>query len=88
LRESYLGLGIALDALSNFHYNKLSILADYSPDGALLLKTQLGGNNPEWNKGQQVNFSMNIEENLLKLMKTLQFTDELTNRIEKRYRTP
>ncbi|WP_028469990.1 YdbH domain-containing protein [Neptunomonas japonica] len=88
LRESYLGLGIALDALSNFHYNKLSILADYSPDGALLLKTQLGGNNPEWNNGQQVNFSMNIEENLHKLMKTLQFTDELTNRIEKRYRTP
>jgi hypothetical protein len=88
LRESYLGLGIALDALSNFHYNKLSIVADYSPNGALLLKTQLGGSNPEWNNGQQVNFSINIEENLHKLMKTLQFADELTNRIEKRYLTP
>ncbi|WP_293268896.1 YdbH domain-containing protein [Neptunomonas sp.] len=88
LRESYLGLGIALDALSNFHFKKLSIGADYSANGALLLKTQLKGSNPEWNNGQQVNFSMNIEENLHKLMKTLQFTDELTNRIEKRYRTP
>ena len=88
LRESYLGLGIALDALSDFHYRELSIGANYTPDGALVLKTHLAGNNPAWNNGQPVNFSMNIEENLLKLMKTLQFTDELTNTIEKRYRTP
>lgn len=88
LRESYLGLGIALDALSNFHYHELSIAANYMPDGALLLKTHLAGKNPTWNNGQAVNFSMNIEENLLDLLKTLQFTDELTNTIEKRYRTP
>ncbi len=88
LRESYLGLGIALDALSNFHYHELSIGANYTPDGALLLKTHLAGKNPTWNNGQAINFSMNIEENLLNLLKTLQFTDELTNTIEKRYRTP
>ena len=88
LRESYLGLGIALDALSDFHYHELSVGTDYTPDGALLLNTRLSGNNPEWNNGQAVNFSMNIEENLLKLLETLQFTDKLTNTIEKRYRTP
>ncbi|WP_372737743.1 YdbH domain-containing protein [Neptunomonas sp.] len=88
LRQSYLGLGIALDALSDFHYRELSVGANYTPDGVLLLKTHLAGNNPAWNNGQAVNFSLNIEENLLNLLKTLQFTDELTNTIEKRYRTP
>ncbi|SFG55221.1 YdbH domain-containing protein [Neptunomonas qingdaonensis] len=88
LRQSYLGLGIALDALADFHYHELSVGANYTPDGVLLLKTHLAGNNPAWNNGQAVNFSLNIEENLLNLLKTLQFTDELTNTIEKRYRTP
>ncbi|SIT00579.1 Dicarboxylate transport [Neptunomonas antarctica] len=88
LRDSYIGLGIALDALSNFHYRHLTIQANYAPDGTLLLENNIEGTNPDWNNGQAVNFSVNIEENLLKLLKTLQFTDKLTETIEKRYRTP
>jgi hypothetical protein len=88
LRKSYIGLGIALDALSNFHYRHLTVQANYAPDGTLLLENNIEGTNPDWNNGQAVNFSVNIEENLLKLLKTLQFTDKLTETIEKRYRTP
>ena len=82
------GLSLALDALSNFRYRVLNAEVNYAPNGELLLKTQLSGENPDWNNGQAVNFSVNIQENVLKLLKTLQFADNLTESIEKRYRKP
>ncbi len=88
LAKNNMGLGLALDALSNFRYRILDAEVNYAPNGELLLKTQLAGENPDWNNGQAVNFSVNIQENVLKLMKTLQFADNLTESIEKRYRKP
>jgi|GEM_PF-1549238 len=80
------GLKMAFQALRNFHYQTLDIEMDYQPDGTALLKTRLTGNNPDWNNSQPVNFSINIEENLPKLLQTLMFTQRLTESIEKRYR--
>ena len=76
------GLGIALKALSNFNYTTLSANANYQSNGDLLLQTQLSGSNPDWNKGQPVNFSINIEENLIQLMKSLQFADKLAEQLQ------
>ena len=76
------GLNIALKALSNFNYTTLSANANYQANGDLMLRTQLSGSNPEWNKGQPVNFSVNIQENLIQLMKSLQFADKLAERLQ------
>ncbi len=80
------GLKMALEALENFHYEKLDIKLNYAKDGTALLNTRLKGNNPDWNNGHPVDFTINIEENIPKLLQTLQFTDKLTKTIEKRYR--
>lgn len=80
------GLKMAIEALQNFHYDTLEIQLNYQADGTALLKTRLKGNNPEWNDGHPVDFTINIEENIPKLMKTIQFADKLTKTIEKRYR--
>jgi hypothetical protein len=80
------GLNMAIGALSNFQYERLDIQLDYAADGTALLKTRLKGNNPDWNNGHPVDFTINIEENIPKLIKTLQFADKLTKTIEKRYR--
>lgn len=82
------GLAIALEALTDFHFDTLKVGIDYAPDGEMQLATQLSGKNPGWNSGHPVNLSVNIQENLLKLLKTLQFADQLTNKLESRYRTP
>lgn len=82
------GLAIALDALTNFHFDTLNVGIDYAPDGEMQLATQLNGKNPDWNSGHPVNLSVNVQQNLLKLLKTLQFADQLTNKLESRYRTP
>lgn len=79
-------LNIAFDALENLQYDSLGIEVDYRVDGTALLKTHLKGQNPDWNSGQPVDLTINIEENLPKLIQALQFTDKLTETIEKRYR--
>lgn len=79
-------LSIAFDALENLQYDQLGIELDYLADGTALLKTRLKGNNPDWNNGQPVDLTINIEENLPKLIQALQFTDKLTQTLEKRYR--
>ncbi len=80
------GLRIAIEALGNFHYDILDIGLNYRHDGTALLKTRLKGKNPDWNQGHPVDFTINVEENIPKLMKTLQFADKLTRKIEQRYR--
>jgi hypothetical protein len=86
LTETNQALGIAFDALRNMRYEQLGIELDYQPDGEALLKTHLKGHNPTWNRGQPVDFTINIEENIPKLLQALQFTDKLTKTLEKRYR--
>jgi hypothetical protein len=80
------GLKMALEALENFHFDTLDIKLNYSKDGTAHLNTRLKGNNPDWNNGHPVDFTINIEENIPKLLQALQFTEKLTKTIEKRYR--
>ena len=80
------GLAMALGALENFQYDTLDIKLNYEPDGTALLNTRLKGNNPDWNNGHPVDFTINVEENIPDLIRTLQFADELTEKLEKRYR--
>ena len=79
------GLGIALKVLEDFHYKLLSIGVTYDPNGDLLLKNNLSGKNPAWQQGQPIDFSINIEENLLQLLKTLQFSDSLNEKIQEKF---
>ncbi len=79
------GLGMALGALENFQYDTLDIKLNYQPDGTALLNTRLKGRNPDWNNGHPVDFTINVEENIPDLMRTLQFADQLTEKLEKRY---
>lgn len=80
------GLGTAFKALENLQYSQLNIDMNYQPDGSTRLNTRLQGMNPDWNAGQKVDLSINIEENLLQLIKALQYTNKLTRSLEKRYR--
>jgi hypothetical protein len=86
LTKTNQALGVAFDALRNMQYDSLGIELDYHPDGEALLKTHLKGRNPSWNSAQPVDFTINIEENIPKLLQALQFTDKLTKSLEKRYR--
>lgn len=73
-----------LDALNNFNYSKLDAGADYTPDGKLSLKVRLEGKNPEFQQGRPVHLNVNIEENILQLIRSLQLGEELGDKIGER----
>lgn len=76
------GLDIAVRVLKNFHYQVLRADVNYFEDGKLLLSLKIRGENPELHDGHPVHLNINLEENVLTLLKSLQYSDELTGKIE------
>lgn len=70
-------LELALSALSDLQVDELALQADYAPDGALTLRTRLQGHNPGWQQGRPIDLSLNIEENLLQLLRSLQLSEQI-----------
>jgi hypothetical protein len=84
MASSNANMKMLLDALNNFNYSKLDAGADYTPDGKLSLKVRLEGKNPEFQKGRPVHLNVNIDENILQLMRSLQLGGELGDKIGER----
>ena len=76
--------GIALKALEEFHYKLLSANADYQPDGTLLVTMHLEGKSPKLDSSRPVHLNINTEQNLLSLLKSLRYSETLTNEIDRR----
>jgi hypothetical protein len=71
-------------ALKNFNYDVLRADTQYDPDGSLLLKLRLQGNNPDFEKGRPVNLNINLEQNILKLFESLRLIEGVSDRLDKR----
>jgi len=78
------GMKIMLQALQNFHFSVLSAGVSYSKEGLLLLALKLEGNNPDFEKGRAVNFSINLEENLPAMITSLQLSGQVSELVKKR----
>jgi hypothetical protein len=74
---------MVLDIMSDFHFKQLKIGVDYLPDGELAMRIKLKGNNPGYEKGRPIEFNLNIEENILKLLQSLSMTDKISGALEK-----
>ena len=77
-------LGMAMDLLRDFHYEVLSSAVELDEAGNLLLGLSLGGRNPSQYDGRQVNFNINLEQNLDPLLQSLRLSDTLVEKIEER----
>ena len=75
---------MAMQILSDFRFKLLHIQADYQPDGQLALKIGIKGHNPDYENGRPIEFNFNIEENVLKLLRSLRMADEISDRLEKK----
>ncbi len=82
LKQTSDKMNVVLQALNNFHYDKLSIGADYDHTGRLLLATKLEGKNPDLYNGKRIHFNLNVEENIPALLKSLQVAKDIEGRIE------
>ena len=82
LRDSPL-TGYALKALEEFHYNLLAASAKYSPDGNLEVTLHLEGKSPKLDTNRPVHLNITTQQNLLSLIKSLRYSDSLTNEIDR-----
>lgn len=77
-------LGIAQDALSNFQYDTLTSAVEYDEDGDLELKTRLTGRNPDMQGSRPIVLNLNIENNVPKMIRSIQGARNVEAIIERR----
>jgi hypothetical protein len=78
--------GIALDALRDFRYTDLSAMVNFTADGTLSVKLKLKGTSPELDSKRPVHLNINTEQNLISLLKSLRFSEGLSDKIDKKVR--
>ncbi len=66
----------ALKALSDFRYELIDAGIDYQPDGELSVRLRIEGSNPEFENGRPIHLNINSQQNVLSLLKSLQYTDK------------
>jgi hypothetical protein len=85
LAEANPSVKMVVEALSNFQYQVLDVTSDYKPGGDLNLQIRLEGENPDWQEGQPVHLNLNLEENIPALLRSLQLSGEITERVREQY---
>lgn len=71
------GLRTTYEALSNFLYIQLGSSISMAPDGKSVLAIRLKGNNPDFQGGRPVELNLNVEQNLLDLMRSLSISSNV-----------
>lgn len=88
MAQSNASLKMVVNALSDFQYHLLDVIADYQAGGNLALQVRLQGKNPAWQRGQPIHLNLNLEENIPALLRSLQLSSEISEQLQKRYQTP
>jgi hypothetical protein len=77
---------LMMQTLENFHYTLLKSELDYSEDGNLVMKMRLEGRNPDAEAKNPVHLNLNVEQNVLSLLKSLHLADELGEKLGGAYK--
>jgi len=85
MAKSNMSVDMLIKVLKDFHYQTLGMRSDYKPNGDLVLHVQLAGRNPGWQKGQPVNLNLNLQENIPALLRSLQLTNDIGERMSEYY---
>lgn len=84
LGQSNPAMQLVATAIDDFRYDKLGSRVDYDESGTLLLALSLSGRNPALEQGRPINLNVNLEENVPKLLTSLQLSDRVSDTIRKR----
>ena len=85
LKQTDPTVGLAMQALENFHYTELSSGIQYQSDGALNLALKFQGANPDFFDGQSTHLNVNLDYNLLDLLESLRVANDVISRLEEKY---
>ncbi|MEI7708056.1 MAG: YdbH domain-containing protein [Chlorobium sp.] len=71
------GLRTTYEALSNFLYVELLSSINMAPDGKSAITIKLRGSNPDFQGGRPIELNLNVEQNLLDLMRSLSISSNV-----------
>jgi hypothetical protein len=85
LKKSDPSVGLAMQVLNDFRYDKLQNNVTYQPNGELKLGLQFQGYNPTFFDGQATHFNLNLDYNLLDLLESLRISNDIVQKLENKY---
>ena len=71
------GLRTTYEALSNFLYVELLSSMNMNPDGNSTMTIKIKGNNPDYQNGRPIELNLNVQQNLLDLMRSLSISSNI-----------
>ena len=71
------GLRTTYEALSNFLYVQLVSSINMAPNGQSVITIHLKGSNPDFQAGRPVELNLNVQQNMLDLMRTLSISSNI-----------
>jgi hypothetical protein len=71
------GLRTTYEALSNFLYVELLSTINMAKDGKSTITIQLKGTNPDFQGGRAIELNLNVEQNLLDLMRSISISSNI-----------
>lgn len=74
-----------MQLLSDFQFDTMRGKVGYTSDGESDLKIEIKGISPKVSGTQPINFNYSHQENILKLLKSLRFSDQLERSIKEKY---
>jgi hypothetical protein len=74
-----------LRLLSDFQFDSLQGRIGYTADGEMDINAEIHGMSPDVSGKQPVKFNYTHSENILKLLESLRFSDQLTRQIQEKY---
>lgn len=83
LARTNASVALLVNAMQHFTYKVLDAVANFTPDGLLALKVRIEGSNPELEGGRPVHLNVNIENNVLELLRSLRLADEIGENVGK-----
>ncbi|MGI0117692.1 YdbH domain-containing protein [Zooshikella sp. RANM57] len=81
MKQSRPEFSSAIKALENLHFSMLESSVDLNEKGDAKFKVTIKGYNPSLSKTRQVNFNYQHEENMLMLLRSLRFSQRLTDKL-------
>ncbi|MEA1987970.1 MAG: YdbH domain-containing protein [Pseudomonadota bacterium] len=84
LKQTHQSMELVMNVLEDFHYSVLNSNIRYGDDNKLHLKLSLQGKNPAIENGRQVNFNIQLEEDLPALITSMQISNQVSETIKKR----
>ena len=84
LKKTHQSMEMVMNVLEDFRYSVLNSNIRYGDDNKLHLKLSLQGNNPAFENGRQVNFNIQLEEDLPALITSMQISNQVSETIKKR----